>query len=191
MRHIPNILSGVRILLIPFFIWQIADGNTLVAASLLVASGLTDLLDGFLARRFNWVSDLGKILDPMADKMTQGAVCIMLIINMPPYWYFFALLLFKEFVMLLLGAWLVRRRVHIKSSRWFGKVVTTLFYATMAAVLFFPGIPFPATIALLALVTLCAFAAGVLYIPQFFAYLKQVRKGAPRPGAQNTAAASK
>ncbi len=189
MRHIPNILSGIRILLIPFFIWQMAEGNTLVAASLLVVSGLTDLLDGFLARRYHWVSDLGKILDPMADKMTQGAVCIMLIINMPRYWYFFALLLFKEFVMLLLGAWLVRRGVHIKSSRWFGKVVTTLFYATMAAVLFFPDIPFPATICLLALVTICAFTAGVLYIPQFIAYLKQVRAGASKAGIGNAGSA--
>ena len=177
MRHIPNILSGIRILLIPFFVWQMALDNTLAAAIILLVSGATDLLDGFLARRYNWVSDLGKILDPAADKLTQGAVCIMLIITMPQYWYFFALLLFKEFVMLILGGWLVRRKVHIKSSRWFGKVVTTLFYVIMTVIIFFPNIPFWATAVLLGLVTVCAFAAGVLYIPQFIAYLRQVRSG--------------
>ncbi|MDR2932121.1 MAG: CDP-alcohol phosphatidyltransferase family protein, partial [Oscillospiraceae bacterium] len=89
MRHIPNILSFFRIVLIPFFVWQMLAGHTFNAAIILGISGLTDLLDGFLARRFGWISQLGKVLDPAADKLTQVTVCVVLAIVYRKYWYFF------------------------------------------------------------------------------------------------------
>lgn len=176
MRHIPNILSTLRILLIPVFVWQMWTDNYIAAALLLAASGLTDLLDGFLARRFGWVSNLGKVLDPAADKLTQVTVCVVLAMKMPTFWYFFALMLFKELVMLLLGAWLLKKNVHIEGARWFGKVVTTLFYVVMVVVIFFPSIPAWAIGAMLALVTVTAFCAGAAYIPQFRQYRREARE---------------
>ncbi len=187
MRHIPNILSCFRILLIPMFVWQMLAGNILAAAGVLALSGLTDLLDGWLARRFSWVSAVGKVLDPVADKMTQVTVCVMLAIKMPQFWGFFALLLFKDMVMLLLGGTLVRKGVRLEGARWFGKVVTTLFYVIMVALLLVSALPsfsIPpwGVAALLSLVTVCAFAAGAMYIPQYCAYRKQAQSKPPQGG---------
>lgn len=177
MRHIPNILSSFRIVLIPVFIWQMIENNTVAAAIVLVLSGLTDLFDGWLARRFNWVSSLGKVLDPVADKMTQVAVCVMLALRMPQFWYFFVLLLLKEVAMLLLGGWLLRKGVRLEGARWFGKVVTTLFYVIMVALLFFPAIPTGAIILLLSVITITAFIAGCMYIPQYRKYRSEAKNG--------------
>ena len=72
---IPNILSCFRIVLIPVFVWQYInvpdDQIALWPILILILSGITDILDGFIARRFNMISDLGKMLDPVADKMTR------------------------------------------------------------------------------------------------------------------------
>lgn len=178
MRHIPNILSGFRIVLIPFFIWQMAEGQTLAAAIILVVSGITDCLDGFLARRFGWISQLGKVLDPAADKMTQITVFIMLAIRLPQYWYFFAVLFFKELVMLVLGGWLLKRGVKIDGARWFGKIVTILFYVIAIALIFFGDkIPGWGHVAMLAAITVAAIVAGLMYIPEFINYRKQAKAG--------------
>lgn len=71
MKHIPNILSTFRIVMIPFYLIAIFNEDKLGAGLILIVSGITDLLDGFLARQFNWMSEIGKLLDPLADKLTQ------------------------------------------------------------------------------------------------------------------------
>ena len=183
MRHIPNILSGFRIVLIPLFVWQMLEDNTVAAAGILVVSGLTDLFDGWLARRFGWVSALGKVLDPVADKLTQVTVCVMLAIKMPRFWYFFALLLAKELIMLLLGGRLLHKGVKLEGAKWFGKIVTTMFYVIMIALLFFPSIPVWTVILLLSLVTVAALVAGLLYIPQYRDYRRKAKAGVPKEGS--------
>ena len=75
---IPNILSIVRVLLIPVFCWAFLTGRDILALALVVVSGATDKLDGTIARRFNMVSEAGKWLDPMADKFTQVALALVL-----------------------------------------------------------------------------------------------------------------
>ena len=170
MRHIPNIISFMRILLIPFFIWLMVKGDTFLAAIILAISGLNDLLDGYLARRFNWVSQLGKVLDPIADKLTQVTVCIIFLVKMRLYWPFFAILLAKDLVMLIMGGLLVKKGAKIEGAKWFGKVVTTLFYIVMVAILFIPTMPQWLIITLLSIVTFCAIIAGLLYIPDFLRY---------------------
>ena len=177
MKHIPNILSTIRILLIPVFVWLMFEDRYIASAIILAASGLTDLFDGWLARRFGWVSDVGKVLDPAADKMTQVTVCVVLAIKMPTFRIFFALLLFKDLVMLILGGWLLKKKVHIEGARWFGKVVTTLFYVVMVVLIFFPNIPAWATWSMLGVVTVLAFIAGLMYIPQFRKYRQEAKQG--------------
>lgn len=170
MKHIPNILSVIRILLIPFFVWQFMQGNTLAAGILLLLSGLTDLLDGFLARRFHWVSQVGKVLDPVADKLTQISVCVVLAIRMREYWWVFAVLLAKEAIMLILGGYLLARGVKLEGAKWFGKVATVLFYVAMTAVICWPGLPLWLLNVLLALVVISALIAALCYIPEFIRY---------------------
>lgn len=81
---IPNLLSLLRLCLIPVIVWlYLVRGNQFAAGCLMVLSGLTDVMDGRIARRFHMVSDLGKALDPIADKATQAAVLICLIAKFP------------------------------------------------------------------------------------------------------------
>lgn len=183
MRHIPNILSFFRILLIPVFVVLMVKDNRLAAGAVLVASGLTDLLDGFLARKFGWISQLGKVLDPAADKLTQVTVCVVFAIKLRRYWPFFAVLLIKDFIMLCIGGYLIGKGVRLEGARWFGKVVTVLFYVTMAAIVFVPGMPRWLTVALLSITTAAAIVAGLLYIPDFIRYK---RDAARRPRGLET-----
>lgn len=177
MKNIPNILSLFRILLIPFFIWQMVRGNNGVAGIILLVSGMTDLMDGYLARRFNWISDLGKVLDPIADKLTQNAVCIILMIRLRAYWYFFAIIILKELVMLILGGYLLSRGVKLEGARWFGKISTGVFYVTMICIVLFPDMPDTVEFIALALSTVCALVAAGLYIPEFIRYRRMAKEG--------------
>ena len=80
---VPNALSVLRIVIIPFFAWFFLKDQLLEAVALLVLSGLSDCVDGFLARKLNQVTELGKMLDPLADKLTQGVVAICLAVKFP------------------------------------------------------------------------------------------------------------
>ncbi len=180
MKNIPNIFSTVRILLIPFFVWQVFAGNLYVAAAILALSGITDFFDGYLARKYNWITDLGKVLDPVADKLTQVSVCITFIIALRQYWYFFAALLFKDVVMLTLGSYLVKNGVQIRGAKWFGKVVTAMFYVIIVLILFFGKMmPQWLIVTMLSVVTVSALIAAAMYIPEYINYKKEipVKKG--------------
>ena len=86
-RHIPNILTIARFFIIPFIIYFIITKQYLLAFIFLVLSGLTDVLDGFIARKFNFVTNFGKLVDPLADKTTQIAVLLTLtFMNIIPLW---------------------------------------------------------------------------------------------------------
>ena len=173
MKNLPNILTGLRIAMIPFLVWQMLAGNALNAGLILIASGVTDTLDGYLARRFNWVSDLGKILDPIADKFTQTAVSICLLVRIPNLWYFFAFLIFKDSVMLTLGGYLTRSGVKIEGAGIFGKVATVVFYVVMILILMIPDIPDWVVCSMVAIDAIFALMAALSYIPDFRRYLAQ------------------
>lgn len=180
MKNIPNMLSAFRIVLIPFFVWQMMAGNTTAAAIILAVSGATDFLDGFLARKYGWITSLGKVLDPAADKLTQVTVCVVFIILYRQYWYFFAVLILKEVIMLTLGGYLLKKGVKIEGARWFGKVVTALFYLVMVLLIFLPGvIPHWLAVSMLAVVTVCAMIGGLMYLPEFIKYRSQIKKEQP------------
>ena len=176
MRHIPNILSSFRIVLIPFFVIHVIRGEMVAAAIVLIVSGLTDLLDGFLARRFQWVTQLGKVLDPFADKLTQITVCVLFFVVFGhQFRLFFAFLIFKELVMLLTGAYLFRKDVKINGARWFGKVATALFYFSMILIALFPVLPVEVKYALLITICVCELIAGLWYLPEFRLYRRQTK----------------
>ncbi|MFV0528431.1 MAG: CDP-alcohol phosphatidyltransferase family protein [Lachnospiraceae bacterium] len=175
MKNIPNILTGFRILLIPFFVWQMLRGHLLNAGGILILSGITDLLDGYLARRFHWVSQLGKVLDPIADKLTHAAICILFIIKLRQFWPFFVIILGKDLIILILGASLLKKKVKVQGAKMAGKVSTTVFYLVAILLILIPGIPKEAAIALLSLATLCSLVAGFSYIPDYIKYRSQAR----------------
>ncbi len=169
MKHIPNILSAFRIVLIPFFVWQMAVGNTLAAGVILIISGLTDFLDGFLARKFQWISDLGKVLDPAADKLTQVSVCVMLVIKTKQIWIvaIFAFLLFKDTLMGILAAHMLRKGIKYTGSKLIGKISTFIFYAVVSILILFPDVPTWLVIALLAITLVFAVVSALSYLPDY------------------------
>lgn len=132
MKNIPNILSVIRIILVLVFVVVFfLPISKIWALIVFLTAGATDVVDGFLARKFNWITDLGKILDPFADKLMQCTVLVCLCIeNVVPIWFlliFFA----KEIMTLLLGFLAIRRRSVVVVSKWYGKASVCLFYATI------------------------------------------------------------
>ena len=129
---IPNLLSLFRILLIPQIVWLYAVALRGYAALAVVAlSALTDVADGFIARHFHMVSELGKVLDPIADKLTQAALLLCLAFRYGVLYWVFALFALKEILQGLLGLAVVKATGHMQFARWYGKLSTVIFYGTM------------------------------------------------------------
>ncbi|MCE5189495.1 MAG: CDP-alcohol phosphatidyltransferase family protein [Eubacteriales bacterium] len=128
MRHLPNILSGIRLILVGVFISLFVAGRYLSALSVFVFAFFTDVLDGQLARANGWVTDLGKLLDPLADKlMTLAAlVCIYIGKHKPVYLILFLLMAVKELLMMIGGLLLAKKKVVVMAY-WPGKIATGLF----------------------------------------------------------------
>lgn len=137
---IPNILSMIRIALIiavvvVFFLPF--DNHYLIAGILLIVSGVTDILDGFIARTFNMITPLGKALDPFADKLTQFAVLICLatfnlLILIP-----FCILVVRDTFMFFTGVSIFKKTHETFSAKWYGKIATLYTYTLMCAMLVF------------------------------------------------------
>lgn len=129
---IPNILSFFRICLIPLIVWLYIGANRYhLAGYVLLLSGLTDIVDGFIARRFHMTSNLGKVLDPIADKLTQAVTLICLLIRFPLMICPFILMVIKEFFMAVSGLLVIKRTGVVLGANWHGKVATCLLYVMM------------------------------------------------------------
>ena len=135
---IPNLLTTLRILMIPVFVYYYMQDDHIMCAGWILASGLTDFLDGYIARHYHQISELGKALDPFADKLTQFAIIAMLSYKVPYMVYLFILFLVKEASML--GCWIALKKKggYINGALWFGKVSTAVFYICMFALIAFP-----------------------------------------------------
>lgn len=127
LKYVPNALTILRFLLIPPIVFTIACEDFVIALILLIFSGITDVLDGAIARKFNLVTDFGKLVDPLADKTTQTAILITLgIKGIIPFWIL-AIVIVKEFAMIS-GASFLYGKELVVSSKWYGKLATVLFY---------------------------------------------------------------
>ena len=161
---IPNLLSLGRIVLIPLFMWlYCVKHEPIWTAVVLLLSGLTDVADGFIARRYHMVSDFGKALDPIADKVTQGAMLLCLISRFPRMTYPFVLLLIKEAVIGITSLLAIRKTGKVESSDWHGKTTTVLLYGTMTLHLLWADIPAAMSDALIAACVLMMFISFILY----------------------------
>lgn len=136
---VPNAMSLFRILVIPFFAYYFIMGNWTAAVIALALSGLSDALDGFVARRFNQITELGKMLDPLADKLTQGTVAVCIAVHYPSICPLLFLLVFKEIVMLCGACYLLKKKKKPCAAKWYGKFSTTLFYIAIAMIVVMDG----------------------------------------------------
>ncbi len=127
LKHIPNTLTIIRFLLIPLIVLYIFTGNYILAFVFFTISGITDIADGFIARKFNLISNFGKLMDPLADKLTQIATLASLVFtHIIPIWILLIVLL-KEFIMIVGASFLYGKDVVVY-SKWYGKLATVLFY---------------------------------------------------------------
>ena len=139
---IPNLLSLFRILLIPLILWLYIGLNEYYWTIVVIAiSGLSDMVDGFIARKFNQVSDFGKALDPIADKLTQGSLILCLTTRYP--WMIALIIIFilKEVVMSIMGLIIFKKDNSMNSAKWHGKVATAFLYISLCVLILFPKIP--------------------------------------------------
>lgn len=131
-KHVPNILTMLRFVLIPFIFIAIIHSDYVLAFILLTLSGITDILDGFIARKFNFITNFGKLIDPLSDKATQVSVLAALCIeNIIPLWILF--IVFSKEIIMIAGASFLYGKELVVSSRWYGKLSTVLFYAAIVA----------------------------------------------------------
>ena len=177
---VPNLLSYFRLLLIPLFVFWYLTAQTpsqfIRAAAALGVSGLTDLFDGRIARRFNQITELGILLDPVANKLTEGAVVLCLVTRYTWMWLLVALYVIKEGFMAVAGLILLRRGKKLNGAKWFGKVCTFVFYLVTVLLILWVDIP------LAAANTLIIFCGGVMvftlamYVPVFLRMGRESRE---------------
>lgn len=140
---IPNLLSLFRLVLIPVYmvIYLNAQNQAdyYLAGGILAVSCLTDLVDGQIARHFNMISTVGKILDPLADKLTQFALIVCLAVRYPILWLLICLFVVKESFQLIAGFLTLRKGKMLTGALFTGKICTTLLFITLIVLVLFPG----------------------------------------------------
>lgn len=162
---IPNILTFLRICMIPWFMWTYLVKHDLIATGLiLLLSYITDCVDGDIARRFNMISNLGKALDPLADKLTQLAMLACLLKQFPHMWLVLIVMCIKELFALVTCLMAIRRTGEVQSSEWHGKQTTDILCWTLIAHALFPNIPALLSDALVLFCTGMIVLSGVLYV---------------------------
>lgn len=190
---IPNLLSVIRILLIPVFAYLFYNDEKIWAVVILALSGLSDTFDGQIARKFNQISDLGKVLDPVADKLTQITIAVMLLIDFKSAqnpiinalgWVFLVFLI-KEAVMIVGGLIMLLLNIRPGAAEFWGKAATVVFYVGMVIIIAvgpevgalndiigfeLPNVITGIIVVLCAIMTIAAFLS---YMPETFRQFKE------------------
>ena len=175
-KNIPNILTMLRFVLIPFILYFLSIDNYILTFVFLTLSGITDVLDGFIARKLNFITDFGKLIDPLADKATQLLTLGALVLkNIIPLWIL-GLLVLKEFVMIA-GASFLYGKELVVSSKWYGKLATVLIYVAIVCSLVIKqlSLPFKFDTYIYYLAIISTIFSLIMYIKAFFmqGYLKK------------------
>lgn len=179
---IPNLLSFFRILLIPVMVVLYSYYNYHIATVLVILiSGITDILDGKIARKYNMISDFGKFIDPVADKLTQLFMIICLMSKYPGMIGLIILMVLKESFLFLISYITFKKTGIVNGAKWYGKVTTLTLYAVMVLLFLFPNLPTALASALITICYVVIFGSMVLYTRMFLLSLKDVKKASGEP----------
>lgn len=177
---IPNVLSFLRLIFAGAFILLYKNDNTFTenipAIIVLAISGLTDFFDGRIARRYNMISEVGKILDPIADKVTEAVIALCLL---EKYRIMFALLgtfIIKELFMCICGMVVIKKTGVNNGAKWYGKVSTFTFYLSILALLLIPGIPETLANVIVSICIVLMIFALVMYMRLYYQILSRYSK---------------
>lgn len=171
---IPNILTMCRIFLIPAFVWFYCfQREEHIAFGILILSGVSDMLDGFIARRFHMISSLGMALDPVADKLTQATVLICLGSRNHLLFILAGMLIVKEIITGCMSLLAIQKTNQVKGADWHGKVTTALLYITMLIHLIWESPPSWISIVLIGLSAFMMVISFVMYFCRNISLLKE------------------
>ena len=189
---IPNWLCFIRIALIPVFTALFVKEQYIAAFITMIVAALTDVFDGKIARKFNMVSNLGKILDPIADKLSQIAIVIILLVKFwdGPLKYILFLFIFKELLMVIGAGKLMAKGMRPVAAEVWGKLATVVFYTFMITIIaigpngallsidLFKGLELNNTVIMIMVIisAILAFASLFGYAPGFIRQLKENKK---------------
>lgn len=170
----PNIITGARIVATPFFVWLLIAGHDNVAArwgaaAFFVIAIATDALDGYLARSRGLITDLGKLLDPIADKGLTGAAFVVLAVIGELPWWIVVLVLVRE-----IGITIHRLMVSgniVLAAAWMGKLKTvaqavalTLAIAPLGTVLPFAEVVYWVNVVTMTIAVILTVVSGIDYV---------------------------
>lgn len=127
-ENIPNMLTIIRFILIPFIFISVIFQHYLIALIIFTVSAITDILDGYIARKYNFITDIGKLIDPLADKLTQISLLLALAILKILDLWILIIVLVKECIMVISASVLYSKKDVVVYSKWYGKLATSLFY---------------------------------------------------------------
>ena len=138
---IPNMISIGRIFLVPVFALLYTQGKVMAAMGGLLLAAASDVLDGAIARRFHMETELGRALDPVADKLIQATMMLCALWRTPSVWLLLGLHVLRELSLGTMSLHVLRITGHVYSAKWYGKLCTACVYVVMIAALAFPQIP--------------------------------------------------
>ncbi|MGB4659311.1 MAG: CDP-alcohol phosphatidyltransferase family protein [Mobilitalea sp.] len=168
---IPNILCYIRFALVPIFVVLYISAEEpreyLLAALIVLTSGMTDFLDGLIARKFHMITDLGKIIDPLADKMMQAALIFVLVVKIKGMFLLLLLFVIMQLFLLVAGLVMLKKGTKLNGSKWFGKISTAVFYAVMLALVAIPNIDSAVANILMVLCGAFLMLSFALYIKEY------------------------
>lgn len=133
--NIPNILTVIRFIMIPVFAYFLYSGSLVKAAVVFVLAGLTDILDGIIARKFNMITDWGKLADPLADKLLQITALILLTFQKRVPSVILIIVLAKE-IFMIAGSYFLYKKKKVVSANWYGKLATVILFISIVFTLF-------------------------------------------------------
>lgn len=128
LKLLPNYLTVLRLIIVPIIFSLILLEYYITAFIFFVIASFTDILDGVIARKYNLITDWGKLMDPLADKITQiSTISALIIKGIIPFWIL-VILTTKELIMISIGFFLYKRNIVTVHSKWYGKMATVLFF---------------------------------------------------------------
>lgn len=176
---IPNFLSFFRLFLAGMFLVLYSNAGSLRdnmwAIIVLIISGVTDFLDGRIARRYHMISEVGKILDPIADKVTEAVIALCLIKKYKMLILMMVVFIIKETFLSVCGIYVVKKTGKNDGARWYGKVSTFTFYVIMIALLVIPKVPMIIANIMIIICSIIMFFSFVMYARLYYGILKDYR----------------
>lgn len=177
--YLPNIISYIRIALMPVYVFVSLTASTTqdfkYSAYLLLFIASTDFLDGYTARKLNMVTDLGKFLDPLADKLFQLAISITLLNRIPKLWIVFIVFLVKEFTLAYLAFYYyLKHKMKMNGANIYGKTSSFIFYSMTFLMVLCPPLPTNVYYVMEALMVVALVVAFIQYLKFYFDLQKTI-----------------